>query len=74
MIVDPIRHLTDILALGGMFFFGFLFARMIAKLADSMARTERMAVERPSDEAAPQSAPLRANDNARDDGEQRLAA
>ncbi len=74
MIVDPIRHITDILALGGMFAFGFLFARTISTISDAIARTDRMASERKVDEPVLQPAPVRANDNMRDSAEQRLAA
>ncbi len=74
MIVDPIRHITDILALGGMFAFGFLSARMLSKLSDAMARTDRMAVEGNAEGPALPLAPVQANDNARDSAEQRPAA
>ncbi len=74
MIVDPIRHITDILALGGMFAFGFLFARLISKISDAIARTDRLAVGLKVDEPVLQPAHVRANDNTRDMAEQRLAA
>ncbi len=74
MIVDPIRHITDILALGGLFVFGFLFARMVSKISDAVARTDRMAAERQTSEPVLQPASLQANDNMRDSDERRLAA
>ena len=74
MIVDPIRHITDILALGGMAAFGFLLARVISTISDAIARTDRMASERKADEPVLQPAPVRANDNLRDSSGRRLAA
>ncbi len=74
MIVDPIRHITDILALGGMFAFGFLLARLISKISDAIARTDRMAATQKAGEPVAQPTPAQANDNARDIDERRLAA
>jgi hypothetical protein len=74
MIVDPIRHITDILALGGMVAFAYLFARTVNAISDAMARTERMAAGRAPADPALQPAAVEANDNVRDAEERRLAA
>jgi hypothetical protein len=64
MIVDPIRHLTDILALGGIFVFAYAIAWCVNAISDaSQARAAQDEVLRPI--------PVLANDNGR--AEPRLA-
>jgi hypothetical protein len=57
MIVDPIRHITDILALGGIFLFAYALAWSVNAIAEVGRR-------RPKPEPALQPVPVLANDNA----------